>query len=154
MIRYAYLWKRDYEQGREEGSRDRPCAILIAVTDDEDEGLDGERSRIVISEVNEFISPGPDLPLVSGGDESSVVEDVLPPRFFAHARAIPGAWRAVRRRVRNDRMQRSARYSRRFDARVSSSSHYSNRRVAGPDPVVTDARSGGKACPIFSPRAC
>lgn len=37
VIRYAYLWKREYEAGREEGSKDRPCAIIMAVTDDEGE---------------------------------------------------------------------------------------------------------------------
>lgn len=37
VIRYAYLWKWEYEAGREEGSKDRPCAIIMAVTDDEGE---------------------------------------------------------------------------------------------------------------------
>jgi hypothetical protein len=117
VIRYAYLSKREHEQGREEGSKDRPCAIVMAVTDDEGEaqvlvlpithslpsygdteaieipsvtkqrlGLDGERSWIVISEANEFIWPGPDLRPVPGGDGSSVVYGVLPPRFFAYVR--------------------------------------------------------------------
>lgn len=36
-IRYAYLWKREHDAGREEGSKDRPCAIIMAVTDDEGE---------------------------------------------------------------------------------------------------------------------
>lgn len=115
VIRYAYLWKREYEQGREEGSKDRPCAIVMAVTDDDGEaqvlvlpithslpygdteaieippatkqrlGLDGERSWIVISEANEFIWPGPDLRPAPGGD-GSVVYGVLPPRFFAYVR--------------------------------------------------------------------
>lgn len=115
VIRYAYLWKREYEQGREEGAKDRPCAIVMAVTDDEGEAqvlvlpithsppyddadaieipfatkqrlcLDGERSWIVISEANEFIWPGPDLRPAPGGD-GSVVYGVLPPRFFAHVR--------------------------------------------------------------------
>jgi len=112
VIRYAYLWKREYDQGREEGSKDRPCAIVMAVVDDEGETqvlvlpithtppsdaadaieiptatkqrlrLDGERSWIVISEANEFVWPGPDLRPVSGGD-GSVVYGVLPPRYFA-----------------------------------------------------------------------
>lgn len=111
VIRYAYLWKRDYEAGREEGSKDRPCAIVMAVTDDEGEsqvlvlpithtppynaadaveipratkqrlGLDGERSWIVITEVNEFIWPGPDLRPFPGG-EGSIGYGVLPPRLF------------------------------------------------------------------------
>lgn len=111
VIRYAYLWKREYEAGRDEGSKDRPCAIIMAVTDDEGEsqvlvlpithtppyndadaveipqatqqrlGLDGERSWIVITEVNEFVWPGPDLRPVPGGD-GSIVYGVLPPRLF------------------------------------------------------------------------
>jgi len=111
VIRYAYLWKREYEAGQEEGSKDRPCAIIMAVTDDEGEsqvlvlpithtppydaadaveiplvtkqrlGLDGERSWIVITEVNEFVWPGPDLRPVPGGD-GSIAYSVLPPRLF------------------------------------------------------------------------
>lgn len=115
VIRYAYLWKREYDQGREEGNKDRPCAIVMAVTDDEDEAqvlvlpithtppsdaenaieippatkqrlrLDGERSWIVISEANEFVWPGPDLRPVPGRD-GSVAYGVLPPRYFAFVR--------------------------------------------------------------------
>lgn len=111
VIRYAYLWKREYEAGREEGRKDRPCAIVMAVTDDEGEstvlvlpithappheaadaveiprvtkqrlGLDGERSWIVVTEVNEFIWPGPDLRPVPGGD-GSIAYGTLPPRLF------------------------------------------------------------------------
>lgn len=115
VIRYSYLWKREYDAGREEGSKDRPCAIVLAVTDDEGEsqvmvlpvthtppgepadaveiprptkqrlGLDGARSWIVITEVNEFIWPGPDLRPVPGS-EGSIVYGVLPPRFFNEVR--------------------------------------------------------------------
>jgi hypothetical protein len=116
VIRYAYLWKREYEQGREEASKDRPCAIVMAVAD---EGggqqvlvlpithsppseptdaieiplatknrlsLDSERSWIVISEANEFAWPGPDLRPIAGGDTSTIAYGVLPPRFFAFVR--------------------------------------------------------------------
>lgn len=115
VIRYAYLWKREYEAGRDEGSKDRPCAIVMAVIDDEGEsqvlvlpithtppyddadaveiprvtkqrlGLDGERSWVVITEVNEFIWPGPDLRPVPGGD-GSIAYGVLPPRLFEAVR--------------------------------------------------------------------
>lgn len=37
VIRYAYLWKREHDEGREEGSKDRPCAIVVSVLDDEGE---------------------------------------------------------------------------------------------------------------------
>ncbi len=36
VIRYAYLWASDHEAGLEEGRKDRPCAIVLAVNDDED----------------------------------------------------------------------------------------------------------------------
>lgn len=111
VIRYAYLRKREYEAGREEGSKDRPCAIVMAITDDEGEpqvlvlpithspphdaadaveiprttkqrpGLDGERCWIVITEGYEFIWPGPDLRPVPGGD-GSIACGTLPPRLF------------------------------------------------------------------------
>jgi hypothetical protein len=112
VIRYAYLWKSEHDQGREEGSKDRPCAIVMTATDDDGEvqvlvlpithspprrdtdaveiptvtkkrlGLDSERSWIVITEVNEFIWPGPDISPVPGGDDSSIVHGVLPPSLF------------------------------------------------------------------------
>jgi hypothetical protein len=116
VIRYSYLWRRDYEQGRDEGSKDRPCAIVMAVVDEDGEqdilvlavthsppsdpadaieippqtknrlGLDFDRSWIVISEANEFVWPGPDLRPIPGHDESSIAYGVLPPRFFAYVR--------------------------------------------------------------------
>lgn len=30
VIRYAFLWKEDYDEGRYEASKDRPCAIVVA----------------------------------------------------------------------------------------------------------------------------
>lgn len=116
VIRYAYLWRREAAQGREEGIKDRPCAIVMAATDAEGDievlvlpvthspptdpteaieiptptkqrlGLDGERSWIVISEANAFFWPGPDLRPVPGSDPSSVAYGPLPPKLFAHVR--------------------------------------------------------------------
>lgn len=31
VIRYSYLWKEEYLAGREEGVKDRPCVIVVAV---------------------------------------------------------------------------------------------------------------------------
>lgn len=98
VIRYAYLWRHEAVRGRDEGSKDRPCVVVLAVTDDErhgktvwvspithrqpDEpataveiplrtknrlGLDLHRSWIVVSEVNRFAWPGPDLRPVEPG---------------------------------------------------------------------------------------
>lgn len=116
VIRYAYLWKREYDLGREEGSKDRPCAIVMAVVDQVGDQevlvlpithtppsnpadaieipaatgkrlhLDSERSWIVISEANEFVWPGPDLRVLPGRDESSIAYGTLPPRFFSFIR--------------------------------------------------------------------
>jgi hypothetical protein len=43
VIRYSYLWKREQDMGREDGSKDRPCAVLLAVLDDA-----GERQVLVL----------------------------------------------------------------------------------------------------------
>jgi hypothetical protein len=116
VIRYSYLWKREYDEGREEGGKDRLCAIVLSVVNDDNErdvlvlpithtapehpddaveiptatkqrlGLDTERSWIAISEVNEFVWPGPDLRPVPGRDESTIVYGALPPRSFAYVR--------------------------------------------------------------------
>ncbi len=98
VIRYAYLWRSEHERGREEGTKDRPCAVVLATTRDGDAtrvvvaaithtpprdttdaievpaavkarlGLDHERSWIVTSEVNVFTWPGLDLRLVDPRD--------------------------------------------------------------------------------------
>jgi hypothetical protein len=31
VVRYAYLWRDEHQRGQEEGVKDRPCAILLAV---------------------------------------------------------------------------------------------------------------------------
>jgi hypothetical protein len=116
VIRYSYLWKREFDAGREEGTKDRPCAIVMTVVDEDGDkdvlvlpithsspadpadaveipaatksrlGLDGERSWIVITEANEFVWPGPDLRTVPGRDDSTIAYGPLPPRFFAYVR--------------------------------------------------------------------
>ena len=35
VVRYSYLWHREYLAGREEGQKDRPCAIVAAIRADE-----------------------------------------------------------------------------------------------------------------------
>jgi hypothetical protein len=91
VISYAYLWRDQQEQGRDEGAKDRPCVIVLAIRHDEGErivtvapvthtpprgpmdaielpaatkrrlGLDDQRSWIVATELNRFRWPGPDL---------------------------------------------------------------------------------------------
>jgi len=116
VIRYSYLWLREHREGREEGIKDRPCAIVLAARDSGDHtqvlvvpvtdnppatlaealelpaaikqhlGLDTERSWIVLSESNLFEWSGPDLRRVGDRDDGSVAYGLLPPRFFAELR--------------------------------------------------------------------
>jgi hypothetical protein len=116
VIRYSYLWLSEHLEGREEGVKDRPCAIILAVADEDGAtrvtalpithsaptdpetaveiplpvkrrlGLDAERSWIVLSEGNEFLWPGPDLRPVPGADPATIAHGFLPARFFNHVR--------------------------------------------------------------------
>jgi hypothetical protein len=111
VIGYSYLWRSDYERGQEEGTKDRPCVLVLAVKDEEGEvivtvvpvthapperpdeaveipqqtkrrlGLDSERSWIIASEVNRFAWPGPDLRPVSRAADRFDY-GVLPPSLF------------------------------------------------------------------------
>lgn len=115
VICYSYLWSHDHAQGREEGVKDRPCAIVVARRVAEDKtvvtvvpvthspppdlqaaiempprlkahlGLDDQPSWIVLSEYNEFLWPGPDLRPVSAKG-GAFVYGVLPPGFFYRMR--------------------------------------------------------------------
>jgi hypothetical protein len=112
VIRYSYLWARERDAGREEGAKDRPCAIVLAV-DGEGAvttvyvlpithsppatpqeavelppatkarlGLDSERSWVVVGEGNRFIWPGPDLRPQPGQGPDNVAYGMLPPALF------------------------------------------------------------------------
>ncbi len=114
VIRYAYLWADEHNSGREEGSKDRQAVILLAVSagkqtevlalpithtppsDPEDAlelppatkarlGLDSERSWVVLSEVNRFAWPGPDLRPVSV-QKDTCLYGFLPEGVFASIR--------------------------------------------------------------------
>jgi hypothetical protein len=43
VIRYAYLWKREFDAGRDEGMKDRPCAIVMTLIDE-----DGDKDVLVL----------------------------------------------------------------------------------------------------------
>ncbi|MCY4551970.1 MAG: hypothetical protein OXC28_26855 [Defluviicoccus sp.] len=110
VISYAYLWRREAERGRLEGSKYRPAVVVLAVRDDEDGsktamvapvthsppddprfsieipigtrrrlGLDADPSWIVLSELNRFEWPGPDLRPVAPGRWAY---GLLPARLF------------------------------------------------------------------------
>ena len=91
VLRYVFLWRREFEAGQDEGRKDRPCTVVLAtpsilgalqvyvlaVTHSPPSdpsvameipprikaqlGLDGERSWIILDEVNDFLWPGHDL---------------------------------------------------------------------------------------------
>jgi hypothetical protein len=116
VIRYSYLWRSEHLQGREEGVKDRPCAIILVVTDDKGDqvvtvlpithsppdrrnaaieiplatkqrlGLDAERSWIVLTEANRFLWPGPDLRPATPGDLASVAYGLLPKGLYEQVR--------------------------------------------------------------------
>ncbi len=112
VIRYSYLWMREYEEGREEGVKDRPCAIILATNGEEKKQvlvvpithtspsddevavelpqdvkrllrLDAERSWVILSESNLFQWPGPDLRPSRKELDSSVAFGLLPPKIFS-----------------------------------------------------------------------
>lgn len=60
---------------------DPASAVELPATTKGRLGLDGDRSWVVLSEGNEFYSPGPDLRPVPGSQPSSVVYGALPPRL-------------------------------------------------------------------------
>ena len=108
VIRYAYLWRSEKLAGRTEGVKDRPCAIILVTRRQNEEehvvvlpiihtspsdptlameipsavkrrlGLDSERSWIVLSELNRFVWPGPDLRPAVPGDPDSIIYGLLP----------------------------------------------------------------------------
>ncbi len=116
VIRYSYLWHSEAAAGREEGVKDRPCAIVLAVEneggdtvvyvlpvthspptapDDAVElpqatkvrlGLDSEASWIVVNEVNSFVWPGPDLRPLPGNPPASSAYGMLPGAVFTVVR--------------------------------------------------------------------
>jgi hypothetical protein len=96
VIRYSYLWYDEATVGREDGAKDRPCAVVVAASGDQGQvrvvvvpithrepadgtgialprttaeilGLDDEQSWIVTTEVNTFQWPGPDLRKIPKG---------------------------------------------------------------------------------------
>lgn len=114
VISYSYLWHSEYERDQEEGLKDRPCAIILVakvrageavvtvvpVTHSPPQGdaveipltvkrrlrLDEARSWAVVSEVNRFVWPGPDLRPVPGGEPERFDYGFLPPSLFRQIR--------------------------------------------------------------------
>ncbi|MDZ4375024.1 MAG: type II toxin-antitoxin system PemK/MazF family toxin [Phenylobacterium sp.] len=96
VIRYAYLWRREALAGQEDGQKERPCVVVLAVRDLDGRkvvtvapithspperpelairmppavkarlSLDHDESWIVAADLNRFVWPGPDLRPASG----------------------------------------------------------------------------------------
>jgi hypothetical protein len=116
VVRYAYLWTHEAEAGAEEGRKDRPCAVVLAVVraggvaevvvapitssapERADDGVElpAETRRrlglrdascwVVLTEVNRFVWPGPDLRPVEAAAGPSWSHGLLPARLFLHIR--------------------------------------------------------------------
>lgn len=116
VIRYSYLWASEHARGQEEGVKDRPCAVVLATTDEAGNQvvtvlpishappsygvlaveipaavkrrlkLDGEWSWVVLAEANRFTWPGPDLRPLQPGDAQSVAYGALPYGLFEDIR--------------------------------------------------------------------
>jgi hypothetical protein len=116
VIRYSYLWADEHTRGREEGVKDRPCAIVLVVGGEPGEtmvtvlpvthsqpadarlgveisratkrrlGLDDARSWVALTEANRFVWPGPDLRPLAPGDAGTVAYGLLPYALFENIR--------------------------------------------------------------------
>jgi hypothetical protein len=116
VIRYSYLWASEHARGQEEGVKDRPCAVVLAATDEAGDqivtvlpishtppsnpllaveiptatkrrlGLDDDRSWVVLTEANRFVWPGPDLRPLQPGDAASAAYGPLPYGLFEDIR--------------------------------------------------------------------
>jgi mRNA-degrading endonuclease toxin of MazEF toxin-antitoxin module len=136
VVRYAYLWRDEAARGREEGSKDRPCVVVLAVERRAGEttvivapvthtppregsgaveiptatkrrlGLDERRSWVVTDDLNEFVWPGPDLRPVPGRRPATFAYGLLPAALYE----------AVRKRVLEHARARAVRPVRRDEA--------------------------------------
>lgn len=107
-MRYSYLWRDEQRRGMEEGSKERPCAVVLAVLQGDGErrvvvapithsppaadsgaievpaavaarlGLDDDRQWIVTHEVNLFSWPGPDIRPVPNRHPETIAYGQLP----------------------------------------------------------------------------
>jgi hypothetical protein len=116
VIRYAYLWTNEHETGLEEATKDRPCAVVLTMLQDDGDrivfvlpitsrqpasvndaeevseatrrrlGLQDSPCWIVLTEVNRFVWPGPDLRPVERPAGAFYSFGLLPARQFKRVR--------------------------------------------------------------------
>ncbi len=117
VICYSYLWHSEHREGREEGAKNRPCAVVVATKraggktiatvvpithtppKSPDEAvelpsktkarlaLDAARSWVVVSEVNRFVWPSVDLRPISRDRPNQFEYGLLPPSVFDQIRS-------------------------------------------------------------------
>lgn len=115
VIRYSYLWRDEADQGREEGVKDRPCVVVLAVETVKGGfrvhvapithtapreassaleipavtkrrlGLDEARSWINTRETNIFTWPGSDI-RPAGSSSRTFAYGFLPANLLRHVR--------------------------------------------------------------------
>jgi hypothetical protein len=112
VIRYAFLWSHEQAAGADEASKDRPCAVVVAVPGDlrtivapvthlepgdpsasieipgalcRALGLDEGRHWLRVEELNRFAWPGFDLRPIPGRPDTCVY-GMLPPGLFEQLR--------------------------------------------------------------------
>lgn len=115
VIGYSYLWRDEALSGQDEGRKDRPCVVVLAVRTVDGRtlvtvapvthtpparlefaveipaatkarlGLDAGRSWIIAADLNRFVWPGVDLRPVKRGS-STFHYGVLPPSLYRELR--------------------------------------------------------------------
>lgn len=112
VIHYQYLWQHEHEAGDDEGSKQRPCAIVVAITDHNGRietvvapithrppqppaagveiplnvkrhlGLDDQRFWVITTDLNVFEWPGVDIHPVPNAPAGTFDYGFLPPALF------------------------------------------------------------------------
>ena len=115
VISYSYLWRNEYNAGKVEGLKNRPCAMILVVENTDGEqivtvaaithsmphnldvsieipakvkahlGLDGERSWIILDDFNQFKWPGYDIRPITNTNERYAY-GLLPPLLYEQIR--------------------------------------------------------------------
>lgn len=115
VLRYAFLWRREAEQGRREGAKDRPVVVVVLLAEGEELvvapittkrpragepavelparvrshlGLDAERSWISVATLNRFVWPGPDLRPIPKRSPKTAVYGYIPQVLLDEVRRL------------------------------------------------------------------
>jgi hypothetical protein len=105
VVRYAFLSRREAEQGQREGAKDRPVLVIVLLAEGEEVvvapvttkqprsgepavevpasvrkhlGLDGSRCWISVATLNWFVWPGPDLRPIPRRSPTTAVYGFIP----------------------------------------------------------------------------